>query len=310
MSTKTDTRQSAYERVNAAILAAIDNGVVPWRQPWQTYSQRNATTGRNYRGVNVFILAASAEENGFTDHRWMTYKQAQQIGAQVRKGSTSTPIVFGKPTTWTQAGTDEQGNESEVTRGAFVWRVYHVFNVEQCDGVTFATQEERNPEEIPSAADIWDNYRGRPTVCHGGSRAFYRPLTDEIRMPPRESFTTSADYYATLFHEGAHSTGHKSRLGRLASVDDLPTFGSANYAREELVAEMAAAFLMGVANLDQPEVINNQAAYLAGWRKKISEDPRLLITAAAQAQKAADHILGVTLAPEKSDEWVNVLTTA
>ena len=289
----TEARQSAYDRVNSAILAAIDKGIVPWRMPWATYQQQNATTGRRYRGINTLVLALSAEDQGFTDHRWMTYKQAQQIGARVRKDSVSTPIVFGKPATWSKTETDEQGNETEQTRAGFIWRVYHVFNVEQCEGITFEPLPDRNVEEIPSAAAIWDGYKTRPSVFHGGDRAFYRPLLDEIHMPKREDFLDDVSYYATLLHEGAHSTGHKSRLGRLASVDDLPPFGSENYAREELVAEMTAAFLLGVANLDQPAIIDNQAAYLAGWKQKITNDPRMLITAAAQAQKAADYILGV-----------------
>ena len=130
-------------------------------------------------------------------------------------------------------------------------------------------------------------------MVHGGDAAYYSPLGDQIHMPPRESFISDPHYWQTVFHEAAHSTGHKDRLGRLPSIENLPRFGSEDYSREELVAEMTAAFLMGTANLDAPQAIQQSAAYLSSWAKKIKDDPRMLLTAGAQAQKAADHILGV-----------------
>jgi len=294
MNTTKESRETAYDRVNAAILAALEKGIAPWTQPWLIQGQRNATTNRPYRGINPMTLAAIQAARGYEDSRWLTYKQAQTIGGHVKKGAKSAPVVFGKTSTWSKKVTNEDGTESEEQRGGFMWRMFYVFSVEEIEGVNWEKGTSRTPEEIPTASAIWDGYAGRPSMVHGGDRAYYSPLGDRIQMPPRKSFITDSHYYETLFHEAAHSTGHKDRLGRLGSVENLPRFGSEDYSREELVAEMTAAFLMGTANLDAPQMIQQSAAYLSSWAKKIKDDPRMLLTAGAQAQKAADYILGAT----------------
>jgi antirestriction protein ArdC len=175
-----------------------------------------------------------------------------------------------------------------------VLRYYNVFNAEQVEGIEIPDAAKFEPIEfkpIEAAEQIASNYAGGPGVQHdGGQRACYRPTTDAVHMPERTRFASVEEYYSTLFHELSHSTGHSSRLDRKLNTNPMP-FGSPDYGKEELVAEMSAAFLCSHAGI-QPTVIVNQAAYLAGWLKQLKSDKKLVISAASQAQRAADWIRG------------------
>lgn len=279
------TKPNAYQIVTDKVLAAIDNGVAPWRKPWVGGMPMSMSTNKPYRGINLFIL-----DGGY----WGTYKKITEIGGQVRKGEKSSKAVF-----WRRIEkTDDDGEDASF----MMLRFYNVFHSSQADwpeglperfsGKLPGTENERiaDAEQVVTEYKKGDN---APTFApDGGNRACYSPATDTITVPELVAFTGSPEYYSTLFHEMGHSTGHASRLNREGVTDPIK-FGSHTYAAEELVAEMTAAMLMGVVGLED-STIENSAAYLAGWRDKIANDEKLIVKAAAKAQRAADHIRGIT----------------
>lgn len=276
---------SVYDVITERIVAKLEAGVVPWRRPWSGYGEpMNLTSKRAYRGINVFLLSAS----GFQSPYWLTFRQAQELGGNVKKGEKATPVVFWKQ--WEVDDIDDDGTRSK--RRSFVLRYYSVFNVAQCDGIKPPTLEmpTRNFTPIAECERIVADMPNRPTLQHVEAKAYYSPTQDLVNMPVRESFTGVPEYYSTLFHELTHSTGHESRLNRRGST--VPRFfGDRDYSQEELVAEMGAAFLCGTAGIDNA-TLDNSAAYLSGWIRKLRGDSKLAVMAASQAQKAADYILG------------------
>jgi len=239
--------------------------------------------GHKYRGINTFIL-------GFTDYadpRWITFAQAKKMGGNVRKGEKSMPIVFWSMVVKKQKESD--GSES-ITRFPIA-KLFRVFNVEQCDGLDLKPMPElvRNDlNPIERCENVVAGMPNAPEITHNGSRAFYRPSTDTVSIPVLGQFESAEEYYGTLFHELAHSTGHADRLNR-KGVGETP-FGSPTYTREELVAEMTSAFLAFETGIDN-DTIEQSAAYIDGWRRAILDDKKAIVMAAQQAQKAADYIL-------------------
>ncbi len=284
-----------YSIVTDKIINLLEQGVVPWRRPWSSAGlPRNLVSRKPYRGINYFLLSASK----FVSPLWLTMRQANELGGSIRRGEQSTIIVFWKVDDAKQ-GTEDLDNEETdgKTRRRFLLRYYRVFNVEQCDLPQTVLDrlpktETHEHDPIDAAERIVGAMPQRPELQTAGSKAFYNSLSDRVTMPPRELFTTAEEYYATLLHEMTHSTGHPKRLARETITEAAP-FGSARYSKEELCAEMGAAFLCAEAGIS-PVVIENQAAYLAGWLGKLRDDRKLLIYAAAQAQKAADFILNRT----------------
>ncbi|TAK97416.1 MAG: DUF1738 domain-containing protein [Verrucomicrobia bacterium] len=273
----------SYERITKRIVALLEQGTVPWHKPWtvKTGLPRNLVTQKPYRGINVFLLMAMSYESP----HWLTFRQAIQLGGSVRKGEKSCPVVF-----WKQLKMEDEA--SGESRKIPLLRLYHVFNIAQCDGLKGA------PKEIPLAAtkpaEIVAHMPQPPALKHGMAQAFYSPSEDTVGMPARERFDGEAGYYATLFHELVHSTGHEKRLKR-PTITERNGFGSDPYCKEELVAELGSAFLCGYADIVD-RTIDNSAAYLEGWLKQFRSDRTLIVSAAAQAQKAADFILGRTFA--------------
>jgi antirestriction protein ArdC len=280
-----------YQTVTDQIVTMLEAGVVPWRSPILGRSKaghpKNLNTGKQYRGVNTFLLAFTAYAKGYGSSYWMTYRQAMERGGNVRKGEKSSMVVF-----WKQYETKDKQTGDPVR--VPVLRYYNVFNAEQMEGIEIPDAVKYEPldfKPIESAEQIAAGYLAGPAVGHdGGQQAFYRPATDTVHMPDRTRFTSPEEYYSTLFHELSHSTGHSSRLDRKLDTSPKP-FGSPDYGKEELVAEMSAAFLCSYAGI-QPTVIGNQAAYLAGWLKQLKSDKKLVVSAAGQAQRSADWIRG------------------
>ncbi len=284
MKTIESKRASVYEQITERIIALLEKGTVPWRKPWNVKSgiPRNLVSGKPYRGINVFLLHAMHYESPF----WLTFKQAQELGGTVRRGAKACPVVF-----WKKFEVeDQQTGEKEKVR---LMRLYHVFNVAQCDGliresvpvVETPLNTPTKPEEIVAFMPK------RPEIKHGMRGAYYSPGADMVAMPERARFETEAGYYATLFHELIHSTGHTSRLSR-PTLTESAGFGSNPYCKEELIAEMGAAFLCGQAEIAE-QTLENSAAYLKSWMEQLQNDKTLIVQAAAQAQKAADFVLGV-----------------
>ena len=270
-----------YEQITERIIALLAQGTVPWHKPWKarTGLPRNVITQKPYRGINVFLLLAMSYESPF----WLTFRQALQLGGTVRKGEKACPVVFWKQTTFE----DKESGEPQKKR---LLRFYHVFNVAQCDGLKNCTAPVETPVNgICQPEDMVAHMPQPPLIKHGMTRAFYSPREDCVGLPARDRFERAEGYYATLFHELVHATGHKTRLNR-ATLTEKAGFGSNPYCKEELIAEMGAAFLCGQAEIAE-RTIDNSAAYLNGWLDQLRSDRTLIVHAAAQAQKAADFIL-------------------
>jgi antirestriction protein ArdC len=279
---------NVYEIVTDKIVNLLEQEIIPWRRPWTTAGlPRNLVSRKPYRGINTFLLSASGRVSPF----WLTLRQANQLGGRVRKGEHGAIIVFWK-TDETEA--DENGEQGETARRRFVLRYYKIWNVEQCELPQAALDqlpkiETHQHDPIEAAERIIAAMPNPPEIRYAGDKAFYSPLTDRITLPPRELFAGAEELYATAFHEIGHATGSPKRLNR-ESIAEAAPFGSPVYSREELIAEMTAAYLCAEAGIS-PAVISNQAAYIQGWLAKLRGDKRMVVTAATQAQKAADYIL-------------------
>lgn len=285
--TKTDVYQSVTDR----IVAELEKGVAPWRKPWRDIGggPRNIRNGRAYRGVNVLLLTLTSMAQGYTDPRWGTFKAVKETGGSVRKGEHGTRVILWKPCEGKPTGETDPETGKPVREGYLLLRDYVVFNADQCDGVpadSAATEPLAEHERNALAESIVAGYVADlgPTYETGGDVAIYSPTIDAVRVPELGQFTSADAYYTTAFHELTHSTGHKSRLDRL----ERGGFGTEPYAREELVAELGAAMLAGIVGLDPSD---QSAAYVGGWLSRLQDDRRLIVQAAAQAQKGADRIL-------------------
>jgi antirestriction protein ArdC len=269
--------QSVYEFITGQILAELEKGVVPWRKPWRTLSPANLVSKKSYRGINTFLLALA----GYGSQYWLTYRQAQALGGNVRKAEHGTPIVFWK---FDKYETETADGETENRTSAFL-RYYTVFNLEQCDGLKALP-----PARPIEAAEAIVSGMPNSPAFEQAFQAAYVPSMDMVTIPSRTAFDSQAEYYSTLFHELTHSTGHAKRLAR-EGFDRPQMFGSESYSREELIAEMGSAMLCGVAGIEQATVANS-AAYLKAWIARLKSDSRLVVQAASAAQKAADYIRG------------------
>lgn len=288
-------KRDIYQEVTDRIINHLDQGVAPWRNPIKRGGgdgwPKNMDSGKRYRGINVFLLGLTAWERGYSSDYWMTFKQAKASGGQVRKGEKGSLVTFWKMYT---TKNKETGHELEIP----MLKHYTAFNVEQIEGIDIP--DAPMPDEtaasfqpLDAAEEIVKGYAGSPPILFdGGGRAFYRPTNDSIHLPKVERFSDRESYYSTLFHEIAHSTGHSTRLDRGLDTK-LSAFGSTDYSKEELIAEMGAAFLCASAGISPPTV-EQSASYLHSWINVLRGDKRLVITAAAAAQKAADLVLGTS----------------
>ncbi len=279
-------RRDHYQEVTDRIVAALEAGSRPWRQPWENGALGmpvNATTGKRYHGVNVLLLAMTSFALG-GDPRFCSYKQAADRGWQVRKGETGTTVFFFKRMLVEDR---EAAPEAEArTKAIPMLRAYTVFCGSQIDGIpAYVAPDARDvPWRRPEAADLI-LANSKAVVRLGGDRAFYSPAHDYIQLPEPASFHGPQEFAAVALHEAAHWSGGRSRLDR----DLTGRFGSAAYAQEELRAELASVFIG--ATLDLPCDIPNHASYIASWAKKLKEDKREIFRAAADAQRIADYLL-------------------
>jgi antirestriction protein ArdC len=286
-----------YAKVFADVTAAMQQGVTPWVRPWVSGASPsrgpvNAATGRPYSGGNIPALWLAAMAKGYTTDGWVTFKQALAAKAAVRKGEKATPVYYMSQFTPKRkdADTRREGEVSSKDGPIFLARLYYVFNLDQLDGEGLERLRARVVGEPSEAAAFEADAACEATVAatgahitHGGDRAFYTPALDRITMPVPEAFPAPGSYYATLFHELGHWTGHETRLDRkLTGV-----FGTPEYAFEELVAELTAAFLAARHGIHH---VTQSASYLANWAKACTAEPTLFPRAASMAQRAADHI--------------------
>ena len=287
-----------HAEITAAIVAELEQGVAPWVKPWKSGKGGqcmpfNAATNRPYRGVNVLTLWAATIRGGYPLPRWLTFRQAGEIGGHVRKGEKGTPIVLVKQMTVgdeREDGADDTG-QGAAHRVTFL-RYFWVFNVAQVEGLPphlYAIPEPEPEGERHARAEAFLAAIDAD-VRHGGDRACYVPGLDCIMLPPFGAFEGPEHYYATRLHETGHWSGHKSRLDR----DLSGRFGSQAYAAEELIAELAAAFLCAELGI---EGRLRHVEYIGNWLELLRSDPKAIFTAASRASEAADYLRSFSGSP-------------
>lgn len=268
-----------YSEITDRIIAQLEQGVIPWQKPWVASGGCvSYATGKPYSLLNQLILGRPGE--------YATYQQVRAAGGHVRKGEKAHMVVFWK---FIEKKNDETG---EIKQIPFL-RYYSVFHIDQCEGLTAKhTPPMPNSASPCEAADeIITSYlvRSGVTLQHcEGDRAFYRPSDDTIILPLLAQFHETSEYYSTAFHELTHSTGHESRLNRLSHV---ATFGSTDYSREELTAEIGAAALVNYVGLESSASFSNSTAYVQSWLNALKGDKRMIVSAAGKAEKAVNMIL-------------------
>lgn len=283
-------RQSLYGEVTTRIIAELEEGRLPWVQPWDAMRcpctmPRNGVSDRAYSGINVLILWAKGIELGATSQRWLTYRQAEQAGGHVRRGEKGTTICYADKFTPKSDANAGGGNDHEARTIAFLKR-FTVFNVAQCEGLPQAlASDPALPDPVMAIADADCVIAASGADFRiGGGEAFYAPGADYVQVPPQSAFPDPVNWYRTALHELGHWSGHPSRLAR----DQSGRFGSSAYGREELVAEMAAAFACASLGIE-PSV--RHADYIGAWLEVLREDEKAIFRAASAASKAADYLL-------------------
>ena len=290
----TPRKQSAADRIAASFIGMLENRVCPWRQTWTSINRRPVNQdGKPYRGINYFVLKAYGAS---PTNVYMSYNNAKKLGGEVRKGEHGLSVVFAshynpeKP----EKPQDDDGENEKPEKGYFFWKGYTVFGVNQIDGLPERFYQTEKPDgqidPIEAADEVIGGYEDGPDIDIDGSDPCYAPALDVVRMPPPDRFQSMPAFYAAIFHELSHSTGHEKRLHRqLKPAETSPD----SYSREELIAELSAAILMDHCGINAAEITENQAAYCANWARALKELPgRAIVTAAAQASRAAEWILG------------------
>lgn len=286
-----ESRVNLYDEVTARIVSELEAGRLPWVQPWGAADgaalglPRNALTARNYSGVNVLILWGAVIEHGWPSQSWLTYGQAQSAGGCVRKGEHGVTVVYADRFT-PEAEKQRATRDGDEAKAVPFLKRFTVFNVAQCEGLRAGLACDPTPlperEIVPVAEEVIA--ASGVDFRIGGSRAFYVPSHDFVQVPPQPAFFEQVNYYRTCLHELTHATGHAKRLGR----DLTNRFGSKDYAREELIAEMGSAFLCAALGI-MPTV--RHADYIGSWLEVLREDNRAIFRAASAATKAADWLL-------------------
>ena len=269
-----------YAEITNRLIAEMEQGIIPWHKPWMAAGRAiSHTTGKPYSLLNQMLLGRAGE--------WLTFNQVQQENGYVRKGEKSRMVVFWK---WIEKEDEETGETTQVP----YLRYYNVFHIDQCEGITakHSAMVEHPANADETAERIIADYVRREGVrfdYEEGDRAFYNPSTDSITLPLLKQFKETAEYYGTAFHEMVHSTGHTKRLNRL---DATAFFGSEQYSKEELVAEIGSAALVHHAGLETSSSFTNSAAYVQNWLTALKNDKRFIVSAAGKAEKAVSFILG------------------
>jgi antirestriction protein ArdC len=298
---KTEPKADVYTRVTDKIIADLEQGVRPWAKPWSAGNTEGRITlpfrhnGIPYRGMNVLLLWGEAMEKGYQSNRWMTFKQAIELGGNVRKGEHGSLVVYANTVTKTEANDNGEETEREI---AFM-KGYTVFNADQIENLPEGYQArpiepKTEPLQLIQHAEAFFAKTGA-TIRRGGNQAYYAPALDIVQMPPADAFRDAESDAATQAHELTHWTSHPTRLARQLGK----RFGDEAYAAEELIAEMGAAFLCAQLGIT-PEIRADHASYLDHWLKVLKADKRAIFTAASQAQRACDFLFSVQNAQQQA----------
>jgi antirestriction protein ArdC len=284
------------QEVTDLLVKALQEGNAPWRRGWVGgMAPTSLSTGKAYQGINSLILSLLGE--GYSHPLWLTYKQAQALGGNVKKGEKSVHVVYAAQKSI------EPAVEGEKTPSFFFYKWFNVFNVDQCEGIEIPAKylpTGEVVEPIDAINRLWDGYANRPEMYYSEQgRAFYSPSEDSITLPSLHQFKSAEEHAYTFAHEMIHSTGHESRANRWKNAEDKPSrFGCESYAKEELIAEIGACMLL--ANAGVQFDIPNSAAYLRAWIKELQNDTSLIFKASAKAQAASAYIEGVKIEEEVS----------
>lgn len=289
-------KKDIYQEMTERVIEQLKSGVVPWVAPISNGLPKSMTTKRDYRGINIFLLWNAPYDSRY----WVTYKQAQHLGGNVRKGEKGSPVVF-----WHWRTEEEMARLAQKTASPSPCHpfYYTVFNVKQCEGIEAPTDDIETFEHSPieECERIIAAMPNRPEIKPShGDRIYYAPLEDAVHIHNINRFPTLERYYSTLFHELAHSTGHEKRLNRQESTKHRE-FGSPDYSFEELVAEMTAAFLCAHCGITN-HAFDQSASYINGWLSVFRKDTKILLEASSAAQKAADYILNHSFEAEEQAE--------
>lgn len=284
------TKRDLYQEVTNKMIALIEQGVAPWRCTWNKYGlARNYATGHKYTGINAFLMNLTPHPIPY----FMSFKQAKAMGGKIRKGAKAEMVYFFKPL-FKDSDDNFIGLEKakalkgmgEEVQVIPMLKYYNVFNIQDVEGIEIEIPEVqlKDHKRIEKCEAIIKGIKNPPKyVFENANQAYYAPISDKLNMPAIGQFETAEDYYTTFFHELTHATGHIK----------LNPFGSPGYSKEELVAEMGASFLSAYVGINYDGLTKNSAAYLKGWLSVLKADKKLIFKAAAEAQRAADYILGV-----------------
>lgn len=278
---------NVYQLVTDRIIKQLENGVVPWHKPWGGVNcgAYNVVSNKPYSLLNQMILQH--------DGAYATFKQWQQLGGRIKRGAKAEIIVFWKIIESTEVNT--QGEK--ITRHIPYLKYYNVFHISSVEGVEINTDDTKHEpiKTISNADSLINEYISREDIKFNEiatDKAFYSPSADMVQVPCKEQYTNINEYYSTVFHELAHSTGHKTRLNRLTSgINSM--FGSEEYSKEELVAEISSASIMSMLNIETNKTFTNSTSYIQSWLKVLKNDNRFIVSASSKAEKAVNYILGV-----------------
>jgi antirestriction protein ArdC len=294
---ETVTFKDTYQEVTDAVIKALEEGTVIWQCSWSNAGfPKNATTNIHYRGWNIFWLNFHSMINNYPSSAYLTFKQAHQLGGMIKKGEKGIRIVYWATIELKKDNADQsvQNTDDATPKTKMVPKAYTVFNIAQTEGIEFPEIETftKTKKETIKACEALIKNMPEPPAIKNGDSPYYTIASDTVTIPKLKAFSSSEEYYSTLFHELAHSTGHESRLNRKELMQS-DGFGSASYAKEELTAELTAALLSAITGINIP-TFDNSAAYIKGWLKALKNDKTLVIKAATQAQRAAVYIRQVT----------------
>jgi antirestriction protein ArdC len=280
-----------YKRITDFVIEQLGKGEVIWRKGWNEFGlPKNITTGREYKGLNSFLLNFITMHKEFKTPYFITYKQAMSAGGTIRRGQKGFTVIY-----WATVENKSKKIEVDGEQEYFTYRIpkcHTVFNIDQTHGIEYPKIEKQlrsHTEKIYACDKVIDTMPEKPNILHQGDKPCYDKMNDCVFIPPVEQFHSDEEYYAALFHELAHSTGHTRRLNR-SELMQSDGFGKELYCKEELTAELTAAFLCAVCGIEQ-QTVNNIAAYIKGWLNILRNDKKLILKAATQAQAAADFIL-------------------
>ena len=315
MATKSKEKFDLFQIVTDRIIAQLEGGVIPWHKPWIQVSRScdlavSYTTGKPYSLLNQMLLGEPGE--------YITFKQCTERGGKVKTGEKSRMVVFWKMLA--KDKTDDKGNPVYGSDGKVrkemipLLQYYNVFHINQCEGIEPRKRRNSKPDnaepQTPMSPDAvaegiitgYVDRSGVNLVHQLGNRAYYRPSSDTVVLPEFSQFKQLAEYYSTAFHELTHSTGHHTRLNRL---DKKASFGSEEYSKEELVAEIGASALVNHVGLETEASFQNNAAYVQNWLKALKDDKRLIVSASGRAEKAVNLILGIEPKKYSAEEEPN-----